>query len=61
MLDLIPQQDMPTDEDVHYWTHRSDEEDAEDKATVRDMLEPQEAFKQCLHCGGAYVEEILDD
>jgi len=62
MPDLVPQQDTPTEEDVYYWTHEDDEED---EATVRAMIEaaddPQEAFKQRLHCGGAYVEEILDD
>ncbi len=61
MPDLMPQQSMPTDEDIHYWTHGDDEED---EATVRAMLDaedPQEAFKQCLYCGGAYVEEIIDD
>ncbi len=65
MPDLMPQQDTPTDEDIHYWTHGSDEED---EATVRAVLEgekylddPQEALKRCLHCGGAYVEEIIDD
>jgi len=59
--DLKPLQDMPTDKDIHYWTHGDDEED---KATVRAMLDakdPKEAFKQRLHCGGAYIEEILDD
>ncbi len=57
----MPLQDMPTDEDLHYWTHRDKEED---EATVRAMLyaeDPQEAIKQRLHCGGAYVEEIIDD
>jgi|SRR6266702_2936615 len=65
LRDLEPLQDTPTDEDVHYWTHGDDEED---KTTVRAMLDaeewaedPSEAIKQCLHCGGAYVEEILDD
>ncbi len=52
----------PTDEDIHYWTHGDDEED---EATVRAMIEaaedPEEALKQRLHCGGAYVEEIIDD
>jgi len=65
--DLLPLQDMPTDKDIHYWTHR--ETDEEDEATVCAMLDaqeeadsdPQEAIKQRLHCGGAYVEEIIDD
>ncbi len=59
--DLKPLQDMPTDEDIHYWTHRDDKED---KATIMAMLDtedPQEAIKQCLHCGEAYVEEIIND
>ncbi len=63
--DLKPLQDMPTDEDIHYWTHGEDE----DETTVCAMLDapeeadedPQEAIKQRLHCGGAYVEEIIDD
>ncbi len=53
---------MPTDEDIHYWTRGDDEED---KATVRALIEaaedPEEALKQRLHCGSAYVEEIIDD
>ncbi len=60
--DLESLQDTPTDEDIHYWTHGDDEED---KATVRAVIEaaedPEEAFKQRLYCGSAYVEEILDD
>ena len=47
---------------MYYWTHGNNEED---EATVRAMIEatedPQEAFKQRLHCGGAYVEELIDD
>ncbi len=61
MPDLELLQDTPTDEDIHFWTHGDDEED---EATIRATLEaedPQEAFKQCLHCGSAYVEEIIDD
>ncbi len=62
MPDLEPLQDTPTNEERHYWTHRGDEED---EATVRTMLndgeDPYEAIKECLHCGGAYVEEIIDD
>jgi len=61
MPDLEPLQDMPIDEDVHYWTHRDDEED---KATVCAMIsaeeDPYEAVKQHLYCGGAYMEEIID-
>ncbi len=53
---------MPTDEEVHYWTHGDDDED---ETTVRTLIEaaedPEEAFKQRLHCGSAYVEEIIDD
>src|SRR6266702_4857289 len=62
LRDLEPLQDVPTDEDIHYWTHGEDEED---EATVRAIIEgaedPEEAFKQRLYCGGAYVEEIIDD
>ncbi len=57
-------EDMPTAEEVQLWTHGDDEEDEMDEATVRAILyteDPQEAIKQRLHCGGAYVEEILDD
>ena len=39
MPDLEPLQDMPTDEDVHYWTYRDDEED---KATVCAMLDAKD-------------------
>ncbi len=56
------EEDMPNEAEKHLWTHGDDEED---EATVRAMIEaaedPDEAFKQRLHCGGAYVEEILDD
>ncbi len=61
MPDLKPLQDTPMDEDIHYWTHGDDEED---EATIMAMLDtknPQEAIKQRLHCGGAYIEEIIDD
>ncbi len=62
MPNLTPLQDTPTDEDRHYWTHGDDEED---EATVRAMIEavedPGEALKRCLHCGRAYIEEIIDD
>ncbi len=61
MPDLMPLQDMPTDDDIHFWTHGDDEED---KATIRAMLDaedPQEAIKQHLHHGGAYIREIIDD
>ncbi len=58
----MPLEDVPTNEDVHYWRHGDDEED---EATVHTMIEatedPQEAFKQRLYCGTAYVEEIIDD
>ncbi len=58
----MPPQDTLTDEDIHYWMHGDDEED---EATVCAMIEaaedPQEALKQRLYCGGAYVEEIIDD
>ncbi len=59
--DLEPLQDMPTDEDIHYWTHGDDEEDKNTVCAMLDAKDPQEAIKQHLHCGGAYVEEIIDD
>ncbi len=63
---------MPNEADIHLWTYG---EDDEDDATVHAMLDapedakepedaeedPYEAFKQRLHCGGAYVEEVIDD
>jgi len=52
---------MPTDKDVHYWAHGDNEED---EATIQAMLDAkdlQEAIKQRLHCGGAYVKEIIDN
>ncbi len=53
---------MPNEAEECLWTHGDDEED---EATVRDMIEaaedPEEAFKQRLYCGLAYVEEIIDD
>ncbi|SRR6266702_43935 len=62
LRDLEPLQDELTNEDIHYWTHGDDEED---KATVCAIIENaedlEEALKQRLHCGGAYVEEIIDD
>ncbi len=61
MLDLMPLQDMPTDDDIYYWTHGDNKED---EATIRAMLDaedPQEVIKQCLHHGGAYIREIIDD
>ncbi len=62
LRDLEPLQDAPTDEDIRYWTRGDDKED---EATVRAMIEdaedPEEALKQRLHCGGAYVEEIIND
>ncbi len=62
MPDLTPLQDMPMDKDLHYWMYGDDEED---ETTVHAMLsteeDPHEAIKQRLHCGGAYVEEIIDD
>ena len=62
LKDLEPLQDTLTGEDIHYWTHGDDEED---ETTVRALIEvaedPEEAMKQRLHCGGSYVEEIIDD
>ncbi len=58
---LKPLQDMPTDEDIRHWRHGDDEEDEATVQAILDAEDPQEAFKQCLHCGGAYVEMILDD
>ncbi len=52
---------MPTNEDIHYWTHEDDEEDEATVLAMFDAEDPEEAIKQCLHCGGAYVEEIIDD
>ncbi len=52
-----------TEEDRHYWTY-GDKDDEEDEATIQAVLyteDPQEALKQRLHCGSAYVEEIIDD
>jgi len=61
ILDLEPLQDMPTKEDIHYWTHRDDEEDEDTVCAILDTEDPQEAIKQRLHCGGAYMREIIDD
>ena len=61
ILDLTPQQDVPTDEDIHYWTHGDDDEDEATVCAIIDADDPQEAFKQRLHCGLAYVKEIIDD
>src|SRR6266702_1814642 len=52
MLDLKPLEDMPTDEDRHYWMHGDDEED---EITVRAMLDAEDP------CGRANIEEITDD
>jgi len=59
--DLKPLQDTPTSEDIHYWRHRDDEEDEATVRAILDAEDPQEALKQRLHCGGAYVEEIIND
>src|SRR6266702_1157373 len=60
--DLDDIKDTPNKAEERLWTHGDDEED---EATVRAMIEaaedPDEAFKQRLHCGSAYVEEIIDD
>ncbi len=64
LRDLNILESMPSEADEHYWRHGDDEEDEKDEATVRAILyteDPQEAVKQRLHCGGAYVEEILDN
>ncbi len=65
LQDLEPLPDVPTDEDIHYWTHGDDDED---EATIRAILDadeyaedPGEAFKQRLHRGEAYVKEIIND
>ncbi len=62
MPDLEPLQDKPADEETHYWICKDDEED---EATICAMLSSEEdsykAIKQRLHCGGAYMEEIIDD
>jgi len=52
---------MPTSEDIHYWAHRDDEEDKATIKAILDAKDPQEAIKQCLYCGGAYVEEIINN
>jgi len=57
----MPQQDAPTDEDIHYWTHGDDDKDEATVCAIIAADDPQEAFKQRLHCGSAYVEEIIDD
>ena len=51
---------MPNEAEECLWTHGDDEED---EATVRAIIEAaeKEAFKQRLHCGSAYVEEVIDD
>ncbi len=53
-------EDMPNKAEKRLWTRGDDEED---EATVHALIEAaeDEAFKQRLHCGGSYVEEILDD
>jgi len=60
--DLDITEDMPNEAEERLWTHGDDEED---EATVRAVIEaaedPEEAFKQRLYCGSAYVEEIMDD
>ncbi len=61
LRDLEPLQDRPTNEDIHYWTHRDDKEDEDTVRAILDAEDPQEAFKRRLHCGGAYVEEIIND
>ncbi len=62
LRDLEPlQQSTLMDEDIHYWTHGDDEEDEDTVHAILAAEDPQEAMKQRLHCGGAYVEEILDD
>ncbi len=71
LKDLDHTEEMPSEADIHLWTHRDDDEDSE---TVRAILEepenaeepedteedPYKAIKQRLHCGGAYVKEIID-
>jgi len=62
MPDLEVLQDMPTDQDIRYWMHRDDEEDEATICTMQNTKEdPYEVTKQHLHCGGAYMEEIIDD
>ncbi len=57
-------QDMPTEVDIHYWTHGDDEED---EATVCRMLtakelaeDPAEGTKQWLYQGEGHVTMIDD-
>ena len=61
LQDLNTTQDMPNEAEIHHWTHGDDEEDETTVRAILDAEDPQEAFKQRLHCGGAYVEEILND
>jgi len=69
LQDLDTTQDMPNRAEIHLWTHGDDNEE-----TVRAMLDtlgdaeepdnakdPQEAFRQRLYCGGAYIKRIIDN
>ncbi len=60
--DLEIMEDPPNMADRRLWTHGDDEEDEDTvRALVEDAEDPDEAFKERLHCSGAYVEEIIDD
>ncbi len=66
LYNLAPQEDLPSETDIHYWTHGDDNED---NATVHRMidlledakeLENTEDMKRRLHLYGGGVE-LLDD
>ncbi len=61
LRDLEPLQDTLTNEDLHYWTHGDDDEDEDTVCAILAAKDPQEALKERLHCGAAYIKEILDD
>ncbi len=45
LQDLEPLSHELTNEDIHYWTHRDDEEDEAIVQAILDAEDPQEAFK----------------
>ncbi len=66
LYDLAPQEDLPSETDIHYWTHGDDDED---DATVHRMIDlPEDAkepentedMKRRLHLYEGVVE-LLDD
>ncbi len=71
LKDLDHTEEMPSEADICLWTHGDDDEDSKTVCTILEEPEnakepedtkedPYEAIKQCLHCGGAYVKEIID-